>query len=258
MKTKTLVIAVTVLMLAAGSAFAQMGGGGMGSGNMGGPGPMPGPMPGPGPNPGPGPGMGNGKGNGMGYGMNGVGGMVSGMMGNTMDFEYLGVLDPITTPAEAITVIKAFITASNSSLHISELWEYGTVYKAELSDTTEAKAFDLIADKFTGAVTPEMGMSMMLNASYGKGMYKTTTFAKNLSVNTAQATQKAKDFLKNNSATLPYDLKDPEIYPGYYKFHTTDTQGNPGLDIMVNGYNGEIWMNTYLGLPLGLPKTSGF
>jgi hypothetical protein len=254
MKTRTLMMAVLVLMFAVGSAFAQMGGGGMGSGNMGGPGPMP--MPGPGP--GPGPGMGNGKGNGMGYGMNGAGGMVSGMMGNTMDFEYLDVLDPITTPAEAITAIKAFITASNSSLQISELWEYGTVYKAELMDAKGAKAFDIIADKFTGAVTPEMGMSMMLNASYGKGMYKTTTFAKNLTVTVTQATQDAQNFLDKNPIALPYTLETPETYPGYYKFHTSDKHGNPGLDIMVNGYNGEIWMNTYLGLPLGPPMTSGF
>ena len=264
MRTKYMIMAIFVLMLAAGSAFAQMGGPmpgpmpGPGPGPMPGPGPGPNPGPNPGPMPGPGPGRGH-MGGGMGYGMAGAGGMMSGMMNNTKVFGYLDVLDPITSSAEAIAAIEAFLSASNSSLQIGELWEYGTVYKAELIDTTGAKAFDLIADKFTGAVAPEMGMSMMLNASYGKGVYKTTTFAKNLSVTVAQATQDAQNFLDKNPTALPYNLVEPpETYPGYYKFHTKDSAGNYGLDIMVNGYNGEVWMNTYLGLPLGPPMTSGF
>jgi hypothetical protein len=238
MKTRTLVIAVTVLMLATGSALAQMGGGNMG-------GPMPGPMPGPGPGPGPNPGSGYGCGNG--YGMGGVGGMISGMMGNTLADGYVDILNPITTPEEARAEIQGFIDQSNSGLKISELWEYGTVYKAELMDTKGAMAFDLIVDKFTGAVSPEMGMSMMLNASYGKAMYKTTSFGKNLAFTPQQATDIAKKFVDKNA--LGYTLGTPEIYPGYYKFHTTTATGL-GMDIMVNGYNGEIWMNTYLGMPI--------
>jgi hypothetical protein len=226
MKTRTLVIAVTVLILATGSAFAQMGG------------PMPGPMPGPGPGH---------MGGGMGYGMNGAGSMISQMMSNTISEGYLDGLNPIDTPNEARAAVQAFIDASNSSLQISELWEYGTVYKAKLMDTKGAMAFDLIADKFTGAVMPEMGMSMMLNASYGKGMYKTPAFGKNLTVTPAQATINAQTFMTNNG--LGYTLGTPEIYPGYYKFHTT--QGSSlGMDIMVNGYNGGVWMNTFLGLPV--------
>jgi len=236
MKTRTLVIAIMVLMFATGSAFAQMGG------------PMPGPMPGPGPNPGPGPGTGH-MGGGMGYGMAGAGGMVQGMMANTLSYGYLDVLNPIDTPDEARAAVQAFINASNSGLQISELWEYGTMYKAELMDTKGVMAFDLIADKFTGAVMPEMGMSMMLNASYGKGMYKTPAFGKNLTVTPAQATANAQAFMTNNS--LGYTLGTPETYPGYYKFHTTDKSG-PGMDIMVNGYNGEVWMNSLFGLPHGM------
>jgi len=242
MKTRTLVIAVTVLMLTTGSALAQMGG----AGQMG---PMPGPMPGPGPNPGPnpGPGMGGGRMGGMGSGMAGAGGMVQGMMANTLSYGYLDVLNPIDTPDEARAAVQAFINGSNSSLQISELWEYGTVYKAELSDTKGAMAFDLIVDKFTGAIMPEMGMSMMLNASYGKGMYKTPAFGKSLTLTQAQATGYAQAHIDNNK--LGYTIETPEIYPGYYKFHTTTATGF-GMDIMVNGYNGGVWMNTFLGLPI--------
>jgi len=218
-------IAVVISVFVITTAFAQMGGGmGGGGGHMGGY-----------------------HGGGMGYGMHGSGGMVSRMWGNTISHGYRKILDPITSPADARTVIEAFIDASNSNLQISELWEYGTVYKAELSDANGNKAFDLLADKFTGAVSPEMGLSMMRNASYGKGLYRDSTFRKNLTLTPEQAQTEAQAFIENNG--LEYTIGAPEIYPGYYKFHTADASGY-GMDIMVNGYNGRIWMHTILGVPL--------
>jgi hypothetical protein len=246
MKTRTLMIAVIALMLVTGSALAQMMGGGHMGGGSGYMGPGPGPYPGPNPGPNPGPGWDH-MGYGRGYGMRGVGGMGSMMYGNTISHGYLDKLNPIADVTEAQAVIQAFIDTSNSSLQISELWEYGTAYKAELSDTNGTKAFDLIADKFTGAVMPEMGYSMMSNASYGRYLYKTRPFRKNLSISPDQAAVIAQTFVDNNS--LGYTLGTPEIYPGYYKFHTTNA-GSPRMDIMVNGYHGGVWMNTFLGVPL--------
>ncbi len=81
---------------------------------------------------------------------------MSGMMGNTMFFGYLDVLNPIA-PDKAQAAFQSFIAASNSSLEIAELWEYETCYRADLSDTNGAKALDLIADKLTGVVTPLNG-----------------------------------------------------------------------------------------------------
>jgi hypothetical protein len=219
----TIVVVISVFVI--NTVFAQMGGG-MGAG---------------------GDHMGGYHGGGMGYGMHGSGGMVSGMWRNTISHGYRKILDPITSAANARTVIEAFIDASNSNLQISELWEYETVYKAELSDANGNKAFDLLAEKFTGAVSPEMGLSMMRNASYGKGLYRDSTFRKKLTLTPEQAQTEAQAFIENNG--LEYTIGAPEIYPGYYKFHTADASGY-GMDIMVNGYNGRIWMNTILGVPL--------
>jgi len=219
----TIVVVISVFVI--NTVFAQMGGGMGGGGDH----------------------MGGYHGGGMGYGMHGSGGMVSGMWRNTISHGYRKILDPITSAANARTVIEAFIDASNSNLQISELWEYGTVYKAELSDANGNKAFDLLADKFTGAVSPEMGLSMMRNASYGRGLYRDSTFRKNLTLTPEQAQTEAQAFIENNG--LEYTIGAPEIYPGYYKFHTADASGY-GMDIMVNGYNGRIWMHTILGVPL--------
>jgi|GEM_PF-3151019 len=242
MKKRIWVISAVIFLLATGSGFAQMMGGwgqmsgwnqtGVGTG-WGTPGNVSNPT-------------GN-YGYGYGYGMSGVGGMITGMMGNTITYGYLTTLSPIHNSQEARTTVQGFIDLAASNLAISELWEYGTVYKAELSDTSGAKAFDLIVDKYTGTVSPEMGMAMMLNASYGNGLYRTPAFGTSLLVTSQQATDLAQTFVNKNA--LGYTLEAPELYPGYYKFHTRVGAGY-GLDIMINGYNGAVWMHTILGLPL--------
>lgn len=237
MKKRTLIVAVMVFMFSTGGALAQMHGGGYG-----GPGMMGGWINGYQS----GPGVDNQIG-GMGYGMAGYGGVGAMMYGNTISYGYLQNIRRIANEAEARAAVQSFLNISSSSLQISEIWEYAGLYKAELVDTNKAHAFDVLAVKFTGAVMPEMGLSMMLNASYGMYLYRTTVFGKTLSISQAQATQIAQDFVNRNN--LGYTLGTPEIYPGYYKFHTT-VGSALGMDIMVNGYDGGVWMNTFLGLPL--------
>jgi hypothetical protein len=227
-KMKTLLIVMVLGVFVAGTAFGQMGGG------MGG-----------------GPGSGSSgrshMGGGMGYGTAGAGGMASGMMGSTISHGYLETLAPIDSPDGAWGAVEDFLAPLNSGLQISEIWEYGTAFKVALSDANGAKAFDLIVDKFTGLVSPEMGFSMMMNASYGRSLYRTGSFGRNVSVTPQQAIDKVQEFVTENA--LGYTLAAPERYPGYYKFHTTTPTG-PGMDIMVSGYNGRLWMNTLLGMPI--------
>lgn len=241
---KKLITAVLVGLLTAGTSFAQMGsgmgggvqqtgagcwgtvavqGGGQKGGNMS---------------------------CGTGYGMQGAGRVVSGMMGNLISREALTTLNPIVTVDQANTAFQDFINSTGSGLRVGQIWEYDNAYKAELVDNNGASAFDLMADKFTGVVTPAMGFSMMMNASYSKGMFKKYKFGKKFTVTPEQATTIAQEFVFNNN--LGYTLGTPVTYPGYYKFHT---QIGPilGMDIMVNGYNGNIWMNTLLGAPLQGP-----
>ncbi len=235
MKTKSLMIAVAGVLLMAGSSLAMMGGGmggGGGGRHM------------------------TGYTGGTGYGMGGAGGMLGGMMGNTIAQGYLDILTPVEAPTDAAAAVDAFIANTNSDLAISEMWEYETAFKAELSDTTGARAFDLMLDKFTGAVIPEMGMSLMMNASFGRGLYRMPKFGKRLILPPEQATTIAQTFIDNNG--LGYTLGAPETYPGFYKFHTTDEFGGFGMDIMVNGYRGGVWMNTLLGVPIAGPLAPPF
>lgn len=261
MKAKSALIAALVVASLAGNSFAMMGNGGSGSGNgmMGG-GSTGGSNGSGGSASGSGSGMmGSGgmgaagmvKSVGAGYGMMGAGGLKTGMYAQTMKRAYLDVLAPIASGPDAVTAVQNFLTAAKSSLTISHVWEYQTVYKAELADTTGQLAFDVVADKLTGNVLPEMGLSMMMNASWGRQLQMTPGFGKKLTLTPDDAVTAAMAFVSKNAAVINYNLGTPETYPGYYKFHTTDTSGKPGLDIMVNGYNGGIWMNTQLGAPIG-------
>lgn len=192
---------------------------------------------------------------GLGYGMGRAGGVgtMSGMMDATLNEGYLEILNPVDTQEEALEAVQRFLYTTPANLRVSELWEYETVYKAELADIYGEKAFDLLVDKFTGAVLPEMGFSMMMNARWGKAFQKTPTFGRTLRISPEEARAIAQAFIDDNG--LGYTLQDPEVYPGFYKFHTTDpsADGGFGLDIMVSGFNGRIWMDTILGVPLGPP-----
>jgi len=187
---------------------------------------------------------------GPGAGMMGAGRFKSGMHGQIMKNAFLDVLAPFTTPQDAITAIETYIAAANSTLQVSDVWEYQTVYKAELSDVNGQKAFDVAADKLTGSVLPEMGFSMMMNASWGKQLQITPKFGKRTLVTPEAAAAAVGIFLAKNVDVIDYTITAQEAYPGFYKFHTVDGAGNPGMDIMVNGYNGGIWMNTQLGAPI--------
>ena len=187
---------------------------------------------------------------GPGSGMAGAGGLKSGIFNQTMKRGYLDLLAPIATADEAVAAVEAFIAAANSTLQVSEVWEYQTVYKIELADAAGVKAFDVVADKLTGSVLPEMGFSMMMNASWGRQLQATPRFAKRTVVTPEAATAAVEAFLAKNVGIIDYTIAAQENYPGFYKFHTTDAAGNPGMDIMVNGYSGAIWMNTQLGAPV--------
>jgi len=195
---------------------------------------------------------------GSGYGMHGAGDMSAGMRQATISHLYLDTLHPVATKAKAYSAILDFLSPLGGNLQVSEIWEYETAFLAEISDTTGQRAFDLLVDKFTGAVSPQMGLSMMMNASYGRSLFKIHRAARRLKLSPEEATSIAQAFVDKNA--LPYSLQAPQLYPGFYKFHTTDpgTPAGLGLDIMVNGYGGGIWMSTLLGNPVAPPSTAPF
>ncbi len=166
--------------------------------------------------------------------------------GGPMPFPGLDVLTPVVTPDAGLKAVTDFIAEKDADLEICELWDHESAYKAELSDSTGQRVMDVLVDKLTGEVIPDMMGPM----------HRPPFFKNDLELTAEEATAVAKAFVTKNSAVLGYTLTAPELYPGHYKFHTKDSSGGSGIDIIVDGFEGKIRMSTLLGPPVAqIPLT---
>jgi hypothetical protein len=179
----------------------------------------------------------------------GVGGMMgmAGMMGG-----------PVAPSATPIGIERAAANARSSiadlgdpNLQLSEVMEFSANYYAQaIERTTGTHAFELLVDKYTGAVFPEMGPNMLWNAKYGMmgGMMRWRGFgagsAAEMTIGSAQAQQNAREYLRTQGLTL--DVGEPDVFYGYYTLHTLRNREIEGM-ISVNGYTGQVWYHAWHG-----------
>ena len=254
----TIGIGLAVLLLTAvfaTAAFAQ-GPGGVFGGMMGGQGYGPGMM-----------------GNGQGYGMMGGQGS-TGMMGTCNAASGTTPANcPVfggTTPANAqpITFDKAVETAqqylksyNNTDLKLSEVMEFDNNFYALVTEkSTGAGAFELLVNRYTGAVHPEPGPNMMWNTKYGHmagqgGMMGSMMMGRMgaawnqqsgpMTVTVAQARTTAQQWLDANQPGAK--LADDEMQ--FYGYYTMDflKDGKTAGMLSVNGYSGQVWYHTWHG-----------
>ena len=155
MNTKTIVaIAAILVVLGAGYAVARPTANGFWNGMMG---------------------YGNGN-EMMGNGgmMGGSGGMMnaydgsgSGHCGAGLGTGY-GDTNPITIEEAKKSVEQYLASTGNVDLRLTEVQEFENNFYADVEEkSTGTHAFELLVNKYTGAVFPEMGPNMMWNTKYG-------------------------------------------------------------------------------------------
>lgn len=242
MNKKTIVaIALLLVVLGAGYALAKpgfwngmMGGYGTGNGITGGFGGM----------------MGGGMmGNaGNGYGMmsdNGGYGPGNGHCDTGTDNAGSGYgvnATPITIQEAKEAVEKYLAATGNNDLALTEVMEFDSHFYAEVKEkSTGVNAFELLVNRYTGAVFPEMGPNMMWNTKYGH----TTLYAP------AQAAVTEEQALKNAQAYLDRVLpgtqaEDAEEFYGYYTLHVTKDGKIYGM-LSINAYTGAVWYHNWHG-----------
>ncbi|MCL5959190.1 MAG: hypothetical protein M1358_07700 [Chloroflexi bacterium] len=184
---------------------------------------------------------------GFGYGgMTGMSGM-AGMMG--------GPAAANATPIgveRAVTTAQNYVTGSgNRNLKLDEVMEFaGNYYAQVVEQDTGMHAFEMLVDKYTGAVFPEMGPNMVWNVKYGmmRGMmgrwslgWSQTT---SMPIDPTRAQDLARQYLKTQGLRL--DVDEPDEFYGYYTLHTLRDGEIEGM-LSVNGYSGEIWYHTWHG-----------
>jgi Flp pilus assembly protein TadG len=183
----------------------------------------------------------------MGRMFNGFGGMMKGY-GYGAPYTYTGTT---LTIADANTIAQKYVTSiGNTNLVVKQVEEYTNNFYVQVNDkSTGNGAFELLINKLTGSIYPEMGPNMMWNTQYGMmrggilgGIYGPSTTT--LSVTISQATTDAQQYL---TAYLPSTTTgDVTAFPGYYTIEIVNGTTPYGM-LSVNGYSGQVWYHTWHG-----------
>ena len=137
----------------------------------------------------------------------------------------------------------------DDNLEIAELMEFEMNYYAIVRERdTGMGAMELLVDKSTGVVGPEMGPNMMWNARYGmhRGSAITDQANADHAVSEEQALGIAQRWLDENRPGVNAEQHVDPFY-GYYTIHTMKGDEIEGM-LSVNGTTGQVWYHTWHGV----------
>jgi hypothetical protein len=164
---------------------------------------------------------------------------------------------PNTSTGSAITIDAALnisknyaASLANKDIAVDEVEEYTqNFYVLFKEKSTGLGAFEMIIDKSTGAIYPEMGPNMMWNTKYGMmsgGMmgWITGTQTGQMTVTAEQAKTNTQQFLTANYPGTTVGSID--TFYGYYHIDVFNAGTTYGM-LSVNGYTGQVWYHTWHG-----------
>ena len=192
----------------------------------------------------------------IGPGMMGPGmgpGMMGGGWGNWGNYNPLS--QPITID-QAADAARRYISAYSGRLILTEVMDFAQNFYAEVEEKdTGIHAMELLVDKYTGWVYPEMGPNMMWNSKYGMmGRMFGSQYSQaipTMPVSAAQAQTLAQQYLDANFSGLT--AAEAETFYGYYTLHTLKDGRIEGM-LSVNGYTGAVWYHTWHGQFIGIKE----
>ncbi|VVB91508.1 Uncharacterised protein [uncultured archaeon] len=195
----------------------------------------------------------------MGNGMMGQGNGYAGMMGNRMNgkgsgnattgfcsgFGASGVSNATTpiTIGEAKGSVEKYLAANgNPDLAIGEVIEFSNNFYAGIKEKSTGKyAFELLVNKYTGAVVPEMGPNMMWNTKYGHMAWNAQ---ENNSMTEKQAIDIAQKYL--DTALPGTTVNSADAFYGYYTLEVNKDGKIYGM-LSVNSNTGAVWYHNWHG-----------
>ncbi len=190
-----------------------------------------------------------------GWGQSGQGGMMGGQEGGMMGPGMMGGWGGNNPNKEQITIdeaaeaVERYLGTYGQDLTLAEVMEFAWNFYAEVEEeTTGIHAMELLIDKYTGQVYPEMGPNMMWNTKYGM-MGSQNTATTEMPITTEQAKTLAQRFL---DANLPgVTIGEADTFYGYYTLHTLRDGQIEGM-LSVNGYKGGVWYHDWHGPFIGM------
>ncbi len=185
---------------------------------------------------------------GMGPGMVGTSGPVDLCLGDAIAEERVKG-EKLSLEAVHTALESYFEIQSIEGLEVAEIMEFENhFYSIVREQQTGIGAMELLVDKWSGAVMPEMGPNVMWNTKYSMhqrgGMMGMR--AASLQVITAdEALAIAQVWLENNQPGMRVEDHAVPFY-GYYTIHTMDDDGIVGM-LSVHDSSGQVWYHTWHG-----------
>ncbi|MDO8724963.1 MAG: PepSY domain-containing protein [Candidatus Methanoperedens sp.] len=202
-------------------------------------------------------GAGNGNGGMMGSGMMGAGNgnsgmMSSGMMGTGSSFEgcggsgTAGVFNdatPITIDQAEASINTYLENTGKTGLEIAEIIEFDNHFYAGIKEkSTDNYAIELLVNRYTGSVFPEMGPNMMWNTKYSHMNWNTQGTD---TVTEEQAIEIAQKYL-DTAAQPGTEVEGADAFYGYYTLEVIK-DGNVYGMLSVNANTGAVWYHNWHG-----------
>ena len=197
------------------------------------------------------------------------GGATWGCRSGTWGWNYgaTGTTTAITLDSAVQTAQNYVASLNNPDLAVTEVEEYSQNFYAIVTEKSTGKgAFELLIDKYTGSVGPEMGPNMMWNTKYtvtngfmgllgrgmmggtgGRGMMGGYNYGYNTgtaTVTVEQAKTNAQQFLDVNYPGTTVGGVD--TFYGYYHIDVESAGTTYGM-LSVNGYTGQVWYHNWHG-----------
>jgi len=163
---------------------------------------------------------------------------------------YPGTGTPITIEQAVEAAQQYLADYGNPDLALTEVMEFTNNFYAEVEEeSTGIHAFELLINRYTGAVYPEPGPNMMWNTKYGHmggmmgGWWGRPSGP--MTVTPEQARTYAQQYLDSYLPGTTVD-EEADAFYGYYTIHVLGDDEVIGM-LSVNGYTGQVWYHTWHG-----------
>jgi len=200
-------------------------------------------------------------GDGIGPGMMGRGGAAAcSGWGEQSGMESAEALSGMLSIEHAHEAVERYIaTLGDVSLKVAEVMEFERNFYAIVEESdTGIGALELLVDKWTGAVGPEMGPNMMWNGRYGmhgRGGRMMGRANERNRIAPQEALQIAQRWLGTHRAGVKAEEHADPFY-GYYTIHTVKEGQIEGM-LSVHGTTGQVWYHTWHGAFLRMIEGEG-
>jgi hypothetical protein len=168
----------------------------------------------------------------------------------TIKKESPSLLNRALTIDQIQKAVEAYIqNLGHPDLEIAEVIEFEQSFYVILREhDTGIGAMELLVDKITGEVGPEIGPNMMWNARYGTHRRGGMMMGRSGEVNVLsqeQAVEIAQRWLNVNRPGVSAEQQVDPFY-GYYAIHTTENGQIEGM-LSVHGTTGQVWYHFWHG-----------